>query len=315
MDYVAKFLIAVVQLLIVLGASPVLVSLIRRLKARLQGRLGPPWFQPYYDLAKYFQKESVVSETASWIFNFTPYLQFVCMLLIALFVPFYTAMLPLDATGGIIVIMYFFLLSTFFLALSGLDTGSAFGGMGSSREMTIAALAEPTIILAVFSISLVANSTNISTIILRLGSDYGLLFNPTHLLAFAAFVIVTIAETGRLPVDNPTTHLELTMIHEAMILEYSGRHLALVEWSAWMKLFLFLSLLTNLFFPWGVATSLDLLSFVAGLVIFAVKLTLAAGAIAFMETILAKVRIFRVPELLAGSFAIALLAIISFYVL
>ncbi|HME60906.1 MAG TPA: NADH-quinone oxidoreductase subunit H, partial [Candidatus Binatia bacterium] len=237
------------------------------------------------------------------------------MLLSALIVPALATHAPLGFMGNIIALMYLFLLGTFFLALAGLDAGSAFGGMGSSREVALAALAEPTVLIAIFGIALRAGTTSLDGIITRFAAEPLLMLNAGHLLAFFAFFIVALAETGRLPVDNPATHLELTMIHEAMVLEYSGRLLALVEWAAAMKLFLFLTLLSNLFFPWGVALTNTPAALVTAFVALAVKLLLFAGAIALVETSVAKLRLFRVPELLAGSFTVALLAVVtSFFI-
>jgi formate hydrogenlyase subunit 4 len=233
------------------------------------------------------------------------------MLLSALIVPSLTTRAPLSFTGNIIALMYLLLLGTFFLALAGLDAGSAFGGMGSSREIALAALAEPTVLIAIFGIALRAGTTSLDGIITRFAAEPLLMLNAGHLLAFFAFFIVALAENGRLPVDNPATHLELTMIHEAMILEYSGRLLALVEWAAAMKLFLFLTLLANLFFPWGVALENTPLALSGAFLALAVKLVLFAFAIALVETWVAKLRLFRVPELLAGSFTVALLAVVS----
>jgi formate hydrogenlyase subunit 4 len=211
--------------------------------------------------------------------------------------------------------MYLFLLGAFFLALAGLDAGSSFGGMGSSREMAIAALAEPTVMIAIFAIALRAGSTGLDEMIGNSVSDPLLLLNPGHLLAFFSFFIVALAETGRLPVDNPSTHLELTMIHEAMILEYSGRYLALIEWASAIKLFLFLTLLGNIFFPWGIALTTGPVDLVISVIAFSIKLGVLAVTLAVLETSFAKLRLFRVPELLSGSFMLALLAVISFFFL
>jgi formate hydrogenlyase subunit 4 len=213
------------------------------------------------------------------------------------------------------VVVYLLLLGTFFLALAGLDTGSAFGGMGASREMTIAALAEPTVALAVFALALGAGSTNLGQIVARTMADPAAALSPGHLLAFAAVFIVTLAETGRLPVDNPATHLELTMIHEAMVLEYSGRYLALLEWAAALKLVIFFALLANLFVPWGVAVTLTpgALAIATGSLLL--KLGALAAAVAVLETRVAKLRLFRVPELLSVSFVLALLAVTSSFLL
>jgi formate hydrogenlyase subunit 4 len=308
-----KIIIELAQLLVAGLGAPLLVGGVRKLKARLQGRRGAGVFQPTADLRKLLIKEPVVSENTSWIFRFTPYLLAAIMLLSALLVPMLTTQTPLGFIGNIIVLMYLFLLATFFLALAGLDAGSAFGGMGSSREMIIAALAEPTVMIAIFAIALRAGTTSLDEIARRGVDDSLLLLNPGHLLAFIAFFIVALAETGRLPVDNPSTHLELTMIHEAMILEYSGRHLALVEWAAGMKLFLFLALLANLFLPWGLATELTPWALILAPVALVIKIGVLAVAIAALETAVAKLRLFRVPALLSGSFTLALLAVISYF--
>ncbi|MGH9764522.1 MAG: respiratory chain complex I subunit 1 family protein [Blastocatellia bacterium] len=308
-----KVLIELSQLAAAGLGGPLLVGVVRKIKARLQGRIGPGILQPFYDLRKLLAKEAVVSENTSWIFRFTPYLLAAVMLLSAMLVPLVTTRTPLGFIGNIILLMYLFLLATFFLALAGLDAGSAFGGMGSSREIIIAALAEPTVMIAIFAIALSAGSTSLDEIARRGASDSLLLLNPGHLLAFVALFVVALAETGRLPVDNPSTHLELTMIHEAMILEYSGRHLALVEWAAGMKLFLFLALIANLFLPWGIASNLAPLALAVGVGALAIKMAVLAFAVALIETSLAKLRLFRVPELLSGSFTIALLAVVSYF--
>ena len=309
----ALFLSVLQALVIALGA-PLLVGTLRTLKARLVGRRGPAPWQPFLDLRKLFGKTPVVSETTSWIFRATPYVLVGAMLVAALAAPVLTSRPPL-AFAGILLLMSLFLLGTFFLALAGLDAGSAFGGMGSSREVTVAGLAEPTVMLAVFALALRASTTNLGGIVERVTIEPLLVVNPAHLLAFAAFFIVMLAETGRLPVDNPATHLELTMIHEAMVLEYSGRHLALVEWAAAMKLFVFLTLLANLFFPWGVPADVTPPALLLGLLALAGKLAVLAIALAALETAIAKLRLFRVPELLAGSFALAVLSVSAVFLL
>src|SRR5574337_53939 len=307
-----QILIEVIQLFMVGLGAPLLVGLVRRVKARLQGRRGAGVLQPYADLRKLLAKEAVVSEITSWIFRFTPYLLAATMLLSALLVPLLTTRTPLGFLGNIIVLMYLFLLGTFFLALAGLDAGSGFGGMGSSREMAVAALAEPTVMIAIFAIALRAGNTGLDEIVRRGAADSLLLLTPGHLLAFMAFFMVALAETGRLPVDNPATHLELTMIHEAMVLEYSGRYLMLIEWAAGMKLLIFLVLLSNLFFPWGVASTIMPFVLAVAFVALVVKVGALAVGIAALETAVAKLRLFRLPALLSGSFALALLAVISF---
>jgi len=301
-------LLAVLQAVVVGLGAPLLVGTLRTLKARLVGRRGPAPWQPFFDLRKLLGKTPVVSDTTSWIFRVTPYVLVSAMLVAALAAPVLTSRPPL-AFAGIILLMSLFLLGTFFLALAGLDAGSAFGGMGSSREVAVAALAEPTVIVAVFALALRANTTNLGTIVERVTAEPLLAINPAHLLAFVAFFIVMVAETGRLPVDNPATHLELTMIHEAMLLEYSARHLALVEWASAMKLFVFLTLLANLFFPWGVPAHAAPMALLLGLLTLAGKLAVLVVALATLETVVAKLRLFRVPELLAGSFALGVISV------
>jgi formate hydrogenlyase subunit 4 len=292
-----------------------LVGTIRKAKARLQGRRGAGVLQPYRDLRKLLLKETVISENTSWIFRFTPYVVIGTMFLAALVMPVLTTSGSLRFVGNIILLMYLFLLGTFFLALAGLDAGSSFGGMGASREMAIAALAEPTVMIAIFAMALRAGTTGLNEMISYSAADPLLLLNPSYLLAFSSLFIVALAETGRLPVDNPSTHLELTMIHEAMILEYSGRYLALIEWAAAIKLFLFLTLLGNIFLPWGIARTLEPGALFASAVAFTLKLAVLAMGLALLETGVAKLRLFRVPALLSGSFALALLAVISFFFL
>ena len=256
-----------------------------------------------------------MSSNASWLFRAAPYLIFGSTVAVTLIIPLLAAPLPFDAAADLIAVVYLLLLGTFFLALAGLDPGTAFGGMGASREMTIAAIAEPTIALAIFGLAVGAGSTNLGRIVTAILADPTAIIRPGHILAFGALFIVTLAETGRLPVDNPATHLELTMIHEAMVLEYSGRYLALIEWAAALRLLVFLSLLANLFVPWGVATSLTLPALAVALVAWVLKLVLLGGVIAVLETRVAKLRLFRVPELLAASFVMALLAVTSSFLL
>jgi formate hydrogenlyase subunit 4 len=308
---IAEVVAASLQLLVVALGGPLLVGVLRTLKARLVGRRGPRPWQPYADLRKLLGKEAVISTTTSWVFRATPFVLVATVLVSALIVPVLVARPPLAFAGNIILLVYLFMLATFFLALAGLDAGSAFGGMGASREVAVAALAEPTIIVAVLALALRADTIDLGRIVERFGREPWLAANPAHLLAFAAFFIVMLAETGRLPVDNPATHLELTMIHEAMVLEYSGRYLALVEWAAAMKLFLFMTLLANLFVPWGLASSAGPGSILLGLTALVGKLAVLTAAVAVLETSVAKLRLFRVPELLAGSFALAFLSLMA----
>jgi formate hydrogenlyase subunit 4 len=309
------YLLEIGQAMLALLLAPGLVGFIRMVKARLQGRRGAPPWQPYYDLRKLFGKEAVVSRNASWLFRFAPYLIFATTVAVTMLVPLVAAPLPFDAVGDLLTVVYLMLLGTFFLALAGLDPGTVFGGMGASREMTIAAIAEPTIALAIFGLAIGAGSTNLGQIVAQTLSHPGAVINPGHLLGFAALFIVTLAETGRLPVDNPATHLELTMIHEAMTLEYSGRYLALIEWAAGLKLLVFFSLLANLFLPWGVATTLTPGSLVIAVIALIAKLAMLGLTVAFIETRIAKLRLFRVTELLGVSFVLALLSVTSSYLL
>lgn len=309
---VSSILLPILQIVVIVGLSPLVKGFINKMEARIQCRRGPSLFQPYYNLVKLLQKDAVVSETASWIFRATPYVTFVSILLIALLVPVLSSQVPLNFIGDIILIIYLFALGRFFLALSSLDTGSAFGGMGGSREMAISSMAEPAMMLSIFTVSLTVGSTNLSNITGTLLNYKSL--NPSLLLAFAALVIVIIAETGRIPVDNPFTHLELTMIHEGMILEFSGRYLALIEWASSMKLLLLLTILVNTFLPWGIATDLTFPDLIISFALYLVKIGFFAFAIVILESSLAKVRLFRIPNLLGTSFILSLLAIISFYV-
>jgi formate hydrogenlyase subunit 4 len=305
-----------VQTIVLLAVSPFIVGLIRKVKARLQLRRGASVFQPYADLAKLFRKAPVVSTTSSWIFTVTPYILFSSTLSAGLLVPVFVSHTPLNFVGNIIALVYLLALGTFFLILAGLDTGSAFGGMGSSREAIVASLTEPAVILSIFAIALTAGSTNLSTIVHRTALLEGIATDPSpHLMALAALFIVTIAETGRVPVDNPATHLELTMIHEAMILEYSGRYLALVEWAAGLKLLVFLTLIANVFAPWGIATGVEPAALGVGLATYLVKVSALAVLIGVIESMFAKLRLFRVTDLLGVAFILALLGLVFFYVL
>jgi formate hydrogenlyase subunit 4 len=314
-DELIRHLVAAGQTSLALLVAPGLAGLIRWMKARLQNRRGAPFWQPYLELRKLFGKEVVVSSNASWLFRAAPFIIFGSTVATAALVPVVAAPLTFDTMGDLVVLVYLLLLGTFFLALAGLDPGSAFGGMGASREVTVSALAEPTVALAVFALALGAGSTNLGQIVVATLADPARAVSPGHLLAFAALFIVTLAETGRLPVDNPATHLELTMIHEAMVLEYSGRYLALIEWAAATKLLIFFALLGNLFVPWGVARTLTAEALMLALGTFLLKLVVLAATIAVFETRVAKLRLFRVPELLSVSFVLALLAVSSSFLL
>ena len=299
------------QMVLALALAPLVNGFIRKCKALLQNRRGPGLLQPYHDLFKLLRKGTVVSRHASWIFRVTPYISFLTALMVALMIPMITTVVPLSLFGGVIAVIYLLALGRFFVALAALDTASAFGGMGSSREMTVAAIAEPAMMLSIFSVAITAGSTNLSQVVQSTLQHQELFLSPAHILAFAAMFIVLIAETGRIPVDNPATHLELTMIHEAMILEYSGHYLALIEWGVALKQLVLMTLLVNIFFPVGVGGTFTAASLATGLAAFLAKLLLLALAVVLVETSNAKLRLFRVPELLSVAFILALLALAS----
>lgn len=314
-EFASTFIVSAIQILLMLLAAPLVSGIIRKTKARLQNRRGATIFQPYLDLAKLLRKEVIIPATSSWIFRVTPYVALASMLLIALLVPTIFAPAPFHWTGDIITIIYLFAAARFFLALGGLDAGTAFGGLGSSREMSIASIIEPAMMLAVFTTAVTAGSTDLSIIVNRLSTTPASMIQPSHVLAFAGLFIVTIAETGRLPVDNPGTHLELTMIHEAMILEYSGRYLAFLELASQMKLLIFLSLLANMFAPVGMAIDAAPVSLIVGTAAFIFKVAVLAMVVALVETANAKLRLFRVPELLMVAFVLSLLALILYFII
>jgi formate hydrogenlyase subunit 4 len=308
--------LVIIQLVMLLALSPFIIGLIRKVKARLQCRQGAGVLQPYADLAKLFHKQPVISSTTSWIFPATPYIVFASTLAAGLLVPIFVSQNPFNFAGNVIALVYLLALGTFFLILAGLDAGSTFGGMGSSREAILATLAEPAMMLSIFAIALTAGSTNLSTIVHKTALMEGIITAPPpHLMALVAFFVVVLAETGRVPVDNPATHLELTMIHEAMLLEYSGRYLALLEWAAGIKLVVFLSVIANVFAPWGIATSVTPASVAIGMIVYVVKVSTLALLIGMIESMFAKLRLFRVPELLGAAFILSLLALVFFYTL
>ena len=308
------WLLATVQTALFVGAAPLLAGWVRRVKCHMQNRAAPALWQPYRDLAKLFRKDMVLAENASWLFRATPYIVFGAMFLAAAAVPLVAVDLPTAAIADVIVLVGFFALARFFTALAGMDIGTAFGGMGASREMTIAALAEPAMLMAVFTLSMTAGSTNLSTAIHHV-LDAGLVLRPSFLFALLALTMVAVAETGRIPVDNPATHLELTMIHEAMILEYSGRHLALIEWASQIKLMIYAVLIANIFWPWGIAQEFTSEALGVAAVAIAAKLAALAVVLVTWETVLAKLRIFRVPPFLGFAFLLSLLGMLTHVVL
>jgi formate hydrogenlyase subunit 4 len=307
-------ILELLQFLLVLAIAPLVTGVIRKAKARMQSRQGPSVLQPYRDLRKLLSKGSVVSNDASWLFNLAPYACLAAVGVAALLVPAVYAG-TFGFLGDLIVLIYLLAMMRFFMALAALDTGSAFGGMGSSREMYISSIVEPTMLLSIFAMALVAGTTSLASIAEHIASSGLDLVSPALFLAAAAFFIATLAENARLPFDNPSTHLELTMIHEAMLLEYSGKQLAVMEMASMTKLVIFLAILANVFFPWGIATDAAPLAVAVGLLLFVVKIVLLALVIALIESSISKMRLFRLPNLLTVAFILSLLAVISFYIL
>ncbi|EHQ88346.1 respiratory chain complex I subunit 1 family protein [Desulfosporosinus youngiae] len=303
------------QMLLIVLLAPLLTGIIKKTKAFFQTRKGPNIFQPYFDLYKYLQKESVVSEHTSWIFRVTPLIYISSMLVAAAIVPVVATHSLLGFAGDLILIVYLFALARFFLALAGLDAGSAFGGMGSSREMAVAAIAEPAFMLPLFTMAVAAGTTNLTGIVQGVVNGGEGVLTLAHLMSFVALFVVAVAETGRIPVDNPDTHLELTMIHEGMMLEYSGKHLALLSVAVSIKQLLIFTLLVNIFFPWGIApVSASIGGLISGTLVFIFKVIILGIVMAVVETSFAKTRLFKVPDLLMGSFLIGLIGLVSKFV-
>ncbi len=302
------------QMLTVLLLAPLLTGFVRKIKARLLRRQGPPLLQPYRDLVRLMRKEVVLAESASWLFRVIPYLVFAATWVAASLVPTFRTGLLFSWSADLIAIIALLGSTRFFLALAGLDVGTSFGGIGSSREVMIASLAEPAMIMIVFTLALIAGSTQLSTMA-------GFLITPavglrvSLGLALLALIMVALAENARIPVDNPATHLELTMVHEAMVLEYSGRHLALIELSAALKLLLYVSLIACLFVPWGMAApAANAGALAVGALAYVAKLAGAGTLLALFETSIAKMRVFRVPEFLGAALMLGLLATLLLFV-
>jgi formate hydrogenlyase subunit 4 len=296
------------QMLLVLLLSPLLTGFVRKMKARLLRRQGPPLLQPYRDLIRLMRKDVVLADSASWLFRVIPYVVFAGTWVAASLVPTFRSGLLFSWTADLIAIIALLGSARFFLALAGLDVGTSFGGIGSSREMMIASLAEPAMLMIVFAIALIAGSTQLSTMAAFMNSpEVGLRVSLG--LGLVALIIVAIAENARIPVDNPATHLELTMVHEAMVLEYSGRHLALIELSSFLKLLLYISLIACLFAPWGITPAGAPPQFLfVGVAAYVGKLAVGGFLLAIFETAIAKMRVFRVPEFLGVALMLALLA-------
>ena len=308
MAVIYDFALQGAQMLLVLLMAPLLTGFVRKVKARLLSRQGPPLLQPYRDLLRLMCKDVVLADNASWLFRVIPYLVFAATWVAASLVPTFRSGLMFSWTADLIAIIAVLGSARFFLALAGMDAGTSFGGIGSSREVMISSLAEPAMLMIVFVIALIAGSTQLSTMAAFMNSaDVGLRVSLG--LALIALIIVAVAENARIPVDNPATHLELTMVHEAMVLEYSGRHLALIQLAASLKLLLYVSLIACLFAPWGISPAIIApLPLLIGVAAYIGKLTILGALLAIFETSIAKMRVFRVPEFLGAALMLALLA-------
>ena len=302
------------QMALVLLIAPLLTGFVRKVKARLLRRQGPPLIQPYRDLIRLLRKDVVLAESASWLFRAAPYIIFATTWVAASLVPTFRPGLLFSWSADLIAIIALLGSARFFLALAGLDVGTSFGGIGSSREVMIASLAEPAMLMIVFTLALMVGSTQLSTMAGYLvSSEVGLRVSLG--MALIALFMVAIAENARIPVDNPATHLELTMVHEAMVLEYSGRHLALIELAASLKLVLYISLIACVFAPWGLAPAgAGIGAYAAGAAAYLVKLGIGGLLLALFETSIAKMRVFRVPEFLGAALMLGLLATLLLFV-
>jgi len=302
------------QMFLVLLLAPLLTGFVRKVKARLLRRQGPPIFLPYRDLVRLLHKEVVLAENASWLFRAAPYLIFAATWVAAALVPTFATGLLFSWTADLIAITALLGSVRFFMALAGMDVGTSFGGIGSSREVMFASLAEPAMLMIIFTVALVAKSTQLSTISnVLLSGHVGLRISLG--LVLIALIIVAIAENARVPVDNPATHLELTMVHEAMILEYSGRHLAVIELAAYLKLLLYVSLIACIFTPWGLATAgAGPAAYLVGAATYVAKLAVGGFLLAVFETVIAKMRVFRVPVFLGASLMLGLLGTLLLFV-
>ena len=310
---ISAFAIQGLQMVLVLVLAPLLTGFVRKVKARLLRRRGPSLIQPYRDLWRLLRKEVVLADNASWLFRATPYLVFAVIWVAAALVPTFAIGLEFSWSADLIAIIALLGSARFFLALAGMDVGTSFGGIGSSREVMIASLAEPAMIMIVFTLALVAGSTQLSTVAGVFSEGVGLRVSLG--LALIALILVAIAENGRIPVDNPATHLELTMVHEAMILEYSGRHLAVIELAGSLKLLLYVSLIACVFAPWSLAPAgAGLSAIAAGLAAYLVKLAIGGALLALFETSIAKMRVFRVPTFMGASLMLGLLAALLLFV-
>jgi len=304
----------ILQALLCVALAPLVTGIVRWVKARLVGRRGASPIQPYRDLIRLLRKELVLARDASWLFRAAPYLVFSLTWLAAAMVPAFTTNLLLIPAADLITLVALLGAARFFLALAGLDVGTSFGGIGTSREMMIASLAEPAMLMIVFTLSLLAGTTAPARIVDHVLAG-GIGLEVSMGMALIALILVAIAENGRIPIDNPATHLELTMVHEAMVLEYSGRHLALIEAASMVRLLLYVSLLACIFAPWGISQSgKGEIGILIGLASYGTKIALGAVALGVFETAIAKMRVFRYADFLGGALLLAVLATIVLYV-
>lgn len=305
----AGFLSQFLEIVIAVALAPLLTGWVNQWRARLQNRSAPSLWQPYRMLHKLFNKESMVADHASRLFRTAPYIVFGCMVLASAIIPTLSTDLPLAPAADAIALVGLFALARVFISLAAMDVGTAFGSMGARREMLIGFLAEPALLMVLFSAALISKSTSLTTIVSTLANREFTIY-PGLAFAGVAFTMVSLAENARVPVDNPATHLELTMIHEALILEYSGRHLALLEWAASLKLFAYSCIGLALFFPWGVAAAQAPLQMLLALPALVFKLAIGGFVLAAFETANAKMRIFRAPEFLATAFMLAVIGML-----
>ncbi len=304
-------MISIIQTVFLIAVSPLISGIIKKVKAVCQFRQGPPVLQPYYDLIKYTKKESVVSDTASWLFFATPYIMLAAFSLAAFLIPTLSYKYSVSPLADIILIIYLMALARFFLTLAAMDTASAFGGMASSREMMVCSIAEPSIILSFISIALTQRSTNLSNIMSSVAGAPNIMFTAENLFVLFALFLIVIAETGRVPFDNPATHLELTMIHEGMILEYCGKYLAMINLAAYIKQAALFTLIVNIFFPYAMMSVLTLNAFLISAAAYLFKIIIFSIIVGVFESSISKSRLFQLPDLIGIAFVLALTSIIT----
>lgn len=309
MKVIMEILLQLFQPILLITVAPLLVGWVHQNHAWLSNKRGAGIFQPYRNFHKLFFKEPVLAENASLLFRFVPYIYFSTMCLVTAIIPVLSSDLVFAMIADVIAVVGLFVLSRIFLALAAMDVGTAFGSMGARREMLVAFLAEPALLMVFFNIALIHRSTILATLVNTTLSQ-PLTINPSLAFAAVAFFMILLAENSRAPVDNPSTHLELTMIHGSMVLEYSGRHLALIEWAGNLKLLNYFAIALALFFPWGIAIQFTIINIACAALIFLLKLLVLGSGLALFEIVTAKVRLFRVPEFLTCAFLLAILGVL-----